>query len=70
MPVLHAERADVSWDSGKSKWLVRIHVGDEVIRRYWKASKDADPDALRADAVRTAKDEGYDLSGDKVTVQA
>jgi hypothetical protein len=69
MPVLHAERAEVTWDSGKSKWLVRIHVGDEVIRRYWKASKDTDPEALRTDAVKTAKDEGYDLAGDKVAVQ-
>jgi len=69
MPVLHAERAEVSWDRDKSKWLVRIHIGDEVIRRYWKASKDADPEALRTDAVKTAKDEGYDLAGDNVAVK-
>ena len=69
MPVIRAERAEVSWDSGKSKWLVRIHVGDEVIRRHWKGSKDADQESLRTDAVRTAKDEGYDLAGDKVAVQ-
>jgi len=70
MPVLRAERAEVSWDNGKSKWLVRIHVGDEVIRRYWKAAKNADHDTLRTDAVKTAKDEGYDLAGDNVAVQA
>ena len=69
MPVLHAERAEVSWDSAKSKWLVRIHIGDEVIRRYWKGPKDASPETLKSDAVRTAKDEGYDLAGDKVAVQ-
>jgi hypothetical protein len=69
MPVLHAELAEVTWDSGKSKWLVRIHVGDEVIRRYWKGSKDADPETLRTDAVKIAKDEGYDLAGEKVEVQ-
>jgi hypothetical protein len=68
MPVLHAERAEVTWDSGKSKWLVRIHVGDEVIRRYCKGSKNADPESLRTDAVMTAKDEGYDLASDKVAV--
>ena len=69
MPVLHAELAEVTWDSGKSKWLVRIHVGDEVIRRYWKGSKDADAETLRTDAVKIAKDEGYDLAGEKVEVQ-
>jgi hypothetical protein len=69
MPVIHAERAEVSWDSEKSQWLVRIHIGDEVIRRHWKGPKNADPENLRADAVRTAKDEGYDLAGDKVAVQ-
>ena len=69
MPVLRAERAEVTWDSGKSKWLVRIHIGDEVIRRYCKGSKDTDRETLRTDAVKTAKDEGYDLSGDDVAVQ-
>ena len=69
MPVLRAERAEVSWDSEKSKWQVRIHVGDEVIRRHWKGPKDADPETLRTNAVSTAKDEGYDLAGDKVAVQ-
>jgi chloramphenicol 3-O-phosphotransferase len=70
MPVIQADRAEVSWDSEKSKWLVRIHVGDEVIRRHSKASKDTDPEVLRTDAIKTAKDEGYDLASDKVTVQA
>ncbi|MGA2040936.1 MAG: hypothetical protein ABSH42_16790 [Bryobacteraceae bacterium] len=69
MPVLRADRAEVTWDSEESKWLVRIHIGDEVIRRHWKGSKNADPETLRADAVRTAKDEGYDLASDKVTVE-
>ena len=66
---LIADHAEVSWDSAKSQWLVRIHVGEEVIRRHWKGPKNADPENLRADAVRTAKDEGYDLAGDKVAVQ-
>jgi len=69
MPVLRAERAEVSWDSDKSKWLVRIHVGDEVIRRRWKGARNTDPETLRTDAIRTAKDEGYDLTGDQVAIQ-
>jgi hypothetical protein len=70
MPVLQADRAEVSWDSEKSKWLVRIYIGDEVIRRHSKASRNTDPEILRTDAIKTAKDEGYDLAGDKVSVQA
>ena len=70
MPVLRAERAEVSWDQTKSKWLVRIHVGDEVIRRYSKAARNTDPETLRIAAVKTAQDDGYDLAGDKVAVQA
>ena len=65
---LIADHAEVSWDSAKSQWLVRIHVGEEVIRRHWKAPKDAGAQALQADAVKTAKDEGYDLAAEKVTV--
>jgi hypothetical protein len=69
MALLSADRAEVSWDDEKSKWLVRIHVGEEVIRRHWKGPKDAGPQTLQAEAVKTAKEEGYDLASDKVTVQ-
>ena len=31
---MRADRAEVSWDSEKSKWVVRISIGEEVIRRY------------------------------------
>lgn len=68
MALLTADRAVVSWDSEKSQWLVRIHVGEEVILRHWKGAKDAAPQTLQADAVKTAKDEGYELAADKVTV--
>jgi hypothetical protein len=69
MDLLPADRAEVSWDNEKSKWLVRIHVGEEVIRRHWKGPKDAGLQTLQADAVKTAKEEGYDLVSDKVVVQ-
>jgi phosphomannomutase len=54
-----ADRVEVSWDPGKSKWLVRIQSGEEVIRRYCDAPKNADEQALRAAAERTVRDEGY-----------
>ena len=69
MALLPADRAEVSWDNENSRWLVRIHVGEEVIRRRWKGAKDAGPQTLQADAVKMAKEEGYDLASDKVAVQ-
>ena len=54
-----ADRVEVSWDPGKSKWLVRIQNGEEVIRRYCDASKNADEQSLRAAAEKTVRDEGY-----------
>jgi phosphomannomutase len=54
-----ADRVEVSWDPGKSKWLVRIQNGEEVIRRYCDASKNADEQSLRTAAEKTVRDEGY-----------
>lgn len=54
-----ADRVEVSWDPGKSKWLVRIQNGEEVIRRYCDAPKTADEQTLRAAADKTVRDEGY-----------
>ncbi len=48
-----ADRVEVSWDPGKSKWLVRIQSGEEVIRRYYNAPKNADEQTLRAAADKT-----------------
>ena len=69
MALINADRAEVSWDNEKSQWLVRIHVGEEVIRRHWKSPKDAGPQSLQADAVKTAQEEGYDLAADNVAIQ-
>jgi hypothetical protein len=69
MALLTADHAEVSWDTEKSQWLVRIHIGEEVIRRHSKAPHDAAAQSLQADAVKTAKDEGYDLAAANVTVQ-
>jgi hypothetical protein len=63
-----ADRVEVSWDPGKSKWLVRIQSGEEVIRRHSDASKNADENALRAAAEKTVRDEGYQVGPAGVTV--
>lgn len=63
------DRVEVSWDAGKRKWLVRIEVGAEVVRRQCNQPKDADEQALRAVAQQTVIDEGYEFQPDKVSVR-
>jgi phosphomannomutase len=62
-----ADRVEVSWDPGKSKWLVRIQSGEEVIRRYCDSPKNADEQTLRAAAEKTVRDEGY-TPGSTITI--
>lgn len=57
---MRADSVEVSWDKKKSKWVVRIQAGEEVIRRYCGLAKDADEPALRKAAQDTLRDEGYD----------
>ncbi|HEV8492972.1 MAG TPA: hypothetical protein VGR76_11915 [Candidatus Angelobacter sp.] len=66
---MRADRAEVSWDSEKTKWVVRITVGEEVIRRYCDLPRSAGENDLRAAAQTTLKDEGYELDGAAITVQ-
>ena len=64
-----ADRVEISWDAGKSKWLVRVQSGEEVIRRYCNASKNADEQTLRAAAENTVRDEGYQLAPTGITIR-
>jgi len=36
---MRADRVEASWDLAKSKWLIRIQSGEEVIRRHCDAAK-------------------------------
>ena len=47
---MRADHVEVSWDAAKSKWLIRIASGEEVIRRHCDVSKDADDQTLRSAA--------------------
>lgn len=58
---MRADRVEVTWDANKSKWLVRIETGEEVVRRHCELPKDADEQTLRAAARETVQDEGYEL---------
>jgi hypothetical protein len=66
---MRADRAEVSWDSEKSKWVVRISVGEEVIRRYCSLPQTASETDLRSAAQTTLKDEGFEPDGVAITVQ-
>jgi hypothetical protein len=58
---MKADRIEVSRDEKANNWLLRIQVGEEVIRRHCNESKDADEDTLRAAAAKTGADEGYTI---------
>jgi hypothetical protein len=64
-----ADRVEVSWDTPKSQWLIRITEGEEVIRRHLDLPKNADDQALRAAALETVRDEGYEFDASKFTIQ-
>jgi hypothetical protein len=63
-----ADRVQVSWDADKRKWVVRVEVGLEVIRRYCNLPRDADEGSLRTAAEKTVVDDGYQISADKIEV--
>jgi hypothetical protein len=56
---MKADRVEVSRDTQKNRWLIRIQVGEEVIRRHSDEAKDADEAKLRSTAIKAAADEGY-----------
>ena len=66
---MHADRVQLTWDGSKSKWLVRIQAGEEVIRRSCDLPKGADETALQQAALKTLKDEGYEAEGADINIQ-
>ena len=65
---MRADRVEVSWDPGKSKWLVRIEVGEEVVRRHCQAPKDVDEQTLRSAVQKTVQDEGYEADPAQISM--
>jgi len=66
---MRANSVEVSWDSQKSDWVIRMQSGDEVIRRHCKAPKEADEKTLRAKAEETVRDEGYEANAAAVSIK-
>jgi hypothetical protein len=67
---MRADHAEISWDSEKSKWVIRISVGEEVIRRYCSLPQTASETELRSAAQATLKDEGYELEAEAISIQS
>lgn len=71
MLAITADNASVRWDNKKKNWSASIQVGAEVVRRSPERplAQDADDDALRAWVIETAKDEGYEITADRVRIE-
>ena len=61
-----ADRVEVSRDEQGKRWLIRIQVGAETIRRHCQHPQNADQATLREAAIKTAADEGYTVDPSNV----
>jgi hypothetical protein len=70
MSLIQAETASISWKPEKQRWTVTIAIGEEVIKRSPSRPlpHEANDDVLRACAVETAKDEGYTILPNEISV--
>jgi hypothetical protein len=59
---MQADRVEVSRDEQSKRWLVRIQIGEEVVRRYCSEASDADQATLRRAAAQIVADEGYSIN--------
>ena len=66
---MRTDRVEVSWDVHKSKWLIRIETGEEVLRRHCDIPKDADEQTLRSAAQKTVEDEGYEPDPTHISIR-
>ena len=66
---MRADRVELSWDTSKSTWLLRIQAGEEAIRRHCKMPREADEQALRSAARQTLQDEGYDPEVPEISIR-
>jgi hypothetical protein len=66
---MRADHVELSWGPDKKKWLVRIKVGEEVIRRQCKAPRDADEQQLRSAAEQAVRDEGYEADPAQISIR-
>jgi len=65
---MQVDSAELSWDHDSRKWLLRIKIGEEVIRRKCSATREAGDAELTAIAVQSARDDGYELDPAKIAI--
>lgn len=65
---MEADRVEVSRDPQSNRWLIRIQVGEEVVRRHPDLPADADESTLRIAAAKTAGDEGYTVDPENIVI--
>jgi hypothetical protein len=69
LAMVEISNAAVNWDAQKKRWVIRLQIGGEVIKRPApKAARETDDELLRSTAVQIAEDEGYHLNPSDVTV--
>jgi hypothetical protein len=66
---MRPDRVEVLWDAAKSKWLIRIETGEQVIRRHYDVPKNADDQTLRSAVQKAVEDEGYELDPTSVSLR-
>lgn len=68
--MLRANNAKVEFNAAKKRWEVHIQVGAEVVKRpIAKHTEESGEQALKAQAVATARDEGYELDPATVAIE-
>ena len=65
---MRADGVEISWDTQKSQWLVRIASGEEVLRRHLKLPSSADEQTLRAAGQKIVTDEGYEADASTISI--
>ncbi len=66
---MRPDRVEVLWDAAKSKWLIRIATGEEVIRRHCDVPKNVDDQTLRLAVQNAVEDEGYEPDPTSVSIR-
>ena len=71
MLAITADSATVRWDTKKKNWIASIKVGAEVIRRSpdHEIVQNATDPVLAGWVIQTAKDEGYEITQDRVHIE-
>jgi hypothetical protein len=66
---MRADQVEASWDPAKNKWLLRIQVGEEVVRRHCDVADNVDDETLKSVIRKALQDEGYEPEPGELTIR-